>query len=314
MRHPLGLLHAVKHKFRHERGDRVAVQHDIFSLVQHGKPHSVAVGVRKYDNIGFFPLGFLDCQFKGLRLLRVGRRAGGKFFIGEGLSRNGFDFLDSRPLQNTRNHMPARAVERRIHHLHVLCGQRRNFPDRVEVIPLYLVRHILDFFFFQTTVEVSHRHGKIFYFGHFRGNFRHGRVVYLTARVVIKFEAVVFLGIVTRGEHNSAVRSERPNCKRQKRRGLHCVRKKHLDTGVCQNARCNLRKALRVVAAVKANGNRLRFFPVEKNRICFDGAGNRVNVDAVGACAQLASYARCSERQILKKAIFFGNLVAFEFV
>ena len=181
---------SVDHDRRHDRGDGHLALHSVVAFrllreagnvveqkhaslvsgeqqviipVLYRDADAIGVGVRCDEQVGMNLFGKVDALLQGLADLRVRIRTCGEVPIGLGLLRNDRNVGDSHALEDARNALEARAVERRVHELErcrptVLGTRDRARFDGVDVTVENVFANPLDKTLRDSFVEVADLH------------------------------------------------------------------------------------------------------------------------------------------------------------
>ena len=208
--------------------------------------------------------------------------------------------------QNCRYYGVTCTVKRRIYDIYALCRAKTFLQHSVCVGGNQLFFYGADETVGNKVVVVVTVHFKWVYFLNVGRNFVGNVIKHLTARVVVHFVAVVFLGVVAGGHVYAHVRAECAYCVGQKRRG-HAVVGDVYDNAVCRKySRCFFAEFTRVKARVVCDCGGCQ--PVRLHVVCqaLCCLGNGVFVKTVCPRTHFAAHAACAEFEVFVECV--GNL------
>ena len=295
----------------------VAAQQDILALVGHSDARAVGVGVGGKEQVGVHLGAQLQALLQRLPDLGVGVGAGGEVTVGLGLLGDHGHVGHTDALEDLRDALKTRAVERGVHDLEVgdvggclhmlgllghgihkaLDGALADVVDQARVHGLVKghARHAVE--------DVDLANGGEDVLGSLRSDLAAVGAVHLVAVVL---SGVVACGDVDAGRAPQVARGEGAG-----RRGLQARVEVRRDAVGRQYLGRHVAEELALVARVAADGHAgLVEVCLEVVGQALRGKGDRVDVHAVRAGAEHAAQARRAELQVLEERVLNGPLVA----
>ena len=279
---------------------------------------TIRIRIRCKNNICVLFLCKLQCQRKGLRILRVRILQSREIRIGILLLRNHINMLEAKLFQNSRHRNQACSMERCIDNADII----RHLPDDLRMDDLLLEGFHVSVIDFSAEIDKKSllrrfllRHGLHLIVAGDRIDIRDDACVmrrcHLSAVLPVYLVAIVFRRIVACRDLYTGLASEIPKRKGFLRNRAKRVGKICLDS-VCRKAKCRLFRKFRThTAAVIGNGNALLRISVLIDVIgkALRRLTNGIDVHPVGACADHTAQSAGTKSEVLIKTILYFLLV-----